>query len=669
MTTPLPDLPISELKGVGPATLKALARLAIEKHRDLLLHLPHRYEDRSRIVPFNELSPELEALVDGTIIDVEQVRGRVPALLVTITDGTSMLTLRFFRLYARQQNEFTPGRFIRAFGTVQFANRGLQMFHPDYTLSDTRLPSPQPELTPVYPATKGLTQATLRKLASAVCSLAWPDEEGWPWTALKRLHRPLSTDISRIESTRRELALDELTAYQLIMREQTRKRLAAMAIPLSRGPALGRQLMASLGFELTSAQRRVIGEVLTDLERPMPMLRLVQGDVGSGKTVIAAFAAIRAAENNCQTVIMAPTELLAEQHAVNFKRWLEPLGISVTLLTAAVKGATRTQCLKELANGKVAVAVGTHALFQSQVAFHRLALVIVDEQHRFGVHQRMALRDKGAAPHQLIMTATPIPRTLTMALYADMDVSKVDELPKGRQPITTRVMSQSQRAELLTWLRAVLGRGEQAFWVCTLIEANDEIPARAAEEANELLTTELPGVALGLLHGRMKPEDKAEVFARFKRGELSMLVATTVIEVGVDVPNATAIVVENPERLGLAQLHQLRGRVGRGNTPSHCVLLHSGNLSETARARLRAMRDSQDGFYLAERDLELRGPGEVLGTRQTGAAAFRLAVLDHDSDLLAEAAQRSLRLFESKPQTARRLLEAWSPGSGISFPI
>lgn len=669
MTTALPDRPISDLKGVGPATLKALARLSIANHRDLLLHLPHRYEDRSRIVPFSELSPDRDSLVEGVIIDVEQVRGRVPALLVTITDGGSVLGLRFFRLYERQQKEFSPGRYVRAFGTVQFGNRGLQMFHPDYTLSDSPLPPPHPELTPVYPATKGLAQSTLRKLATTVCSMPWSDAEGYPWSALKRLHRPLSVDPGQIETTRRELALDELTAYQLVMREQTRQRLAARAIPLPRGPALGRQLLASLAFELTTAQRRVVGEVLTDLERPIPMLRLIQGDVGSGKTVIAAFAAIRAAENNCQTVIMAPTELLAEQHFVNFKRWLEPLGIKVTLLTSAIKGATRRERLKDLANGKTAVAVGTHALFQRQVSFDRLALVIVDEQHRFGVHQRMALRDKGAAPHQLIMTATPIPRTLTMALYADMDVSKVDELPKGRQPITTRVMSQAHRVELLAWLRAVLDRGEQAFWVCTLIEVNDEIPARAVEEARELLSAELPGVALGLLHGRMKAEEKAEVFASFKRGELSLLVATTVIEVGVDVPNATAIVIEDPERLGLAQLHQLRGRVGRGDQPSHCVLLHSGHLSEIAKARLRAMRDSQDGFFLAEKDLELRGPGEVLGTRQTGAAAFRLAMLDRDADLLTAAMARSLRLLESSPESARRLLEAWSPGSGISLPV
>lgn len=669
MTTSLAERPISELKGVGPATLKALARLSIYNHRDLLLHLPHRYEDRSRLVPFGELSPDVESLVEGTIIDAEQVRGRIPALLVSITDGTSLLSLRFFRLYDRQQKEFSPGRYVRAFGAVQFSHQGLQMFHPDYTLSDTSLPAPRPELTPVYPSTKGLSQAMLRKLSTAACSMPWPDTDGYPWSALKRLHHPHSVDMSQIEATRRELALDELTAYQLVMREQTRQRLAAMAPPLPRGPALGRQLMTSLGFELTAAQRRVIGEVLTDLERPIPMLRLVQGDVGSGKTVIAAFAAIRAAENNCQTAIMAPTELLAEQHFVNFSRWLEPLGIRVTLLTSSVKGPIRKERLKELASGKVGVAVGTHALFQSQVSFSGLALVIVDEQHRFGVHQRMALRDKGAAPHQLIMTATPIPRTLTMALYADMDVSKVDELPKGRQPITTRVMSQRHRVELLAWLRAVLDRGEQVFWVCTLIEANDEIPARAVEDAAESLTAELPGVALAVLHGRLKADEKADVFARFKRGELSMLVATTVIEVGVDIPNATAIVIEDPDRLGLAQLHQLRGRVGRGDKPSHCVLLHSGRLSESARARLRAMRDSQDGFFLAEKDLELRGPGEVLGTRQTGAAAFRLAMLDRDADLLAAATQRSMVLLESTPQTARHLLEAWSPGSGISLQI
>ena len=669
MTAFLAERPISELKGVGPATLKALARLSIDNHRDLLMHLPHRYEDRSRVVSFGELSPDVESLVEGTIIDVEQVRGRVPALLVSITDGTSLLSLRFFRLYDRQRKEFSAGRFVRAFGTVQFGPRGLQMFHPDYTLSDTPQPAPLPELTPVYPSTKGLSQGTLRRLATAVCSMPWPDADGYPWSALKRLHHPLSVDIRHLETTRRELALDELTAYQLVMREQTRQRLASMAPPLPRGPALGRQLMASLGFELTAAQRRVVGEVLTDLERPIPMLRLVQGDVGSGKTVIAAFAAIRAAENKCQTAIMAPTELLAEQHFVNFSRWLAPLGIAVTLLTSSVKGPTRKERLKELASGATGVAVGTHALFQSHVTFSRLALVIVDEQHRFGVHQRMALRDKGPAPHQLIMTATPIPRTLTMALYADMDVSKVDELPKGRQPITTRVMSQRHRAELLVWLRAVLDRGEQAFWVCTLIEANDEIPARAVEDAAESLSAELPGVALAVLHGRMKADEKADVFARFKRGELSMLVATTVIEVGVDVPNATAIIIEDPDRLGLAQLHQLRGRVGRGDRPSHCVLLHSGRLSEVARARLRAMRDSQDGFFLAEKDLELRGPGEVLGTRQTGAAAFRVAMLDRDADLLAIATQRSLRLLESTPETARHLLESWSPGSGISLPV
>jgi len=669
LTASLAERPISELKGVGPATLKALARLSIDNHRDLLMHLPHRYEDRSRVVSFGELRSDVESLVEGTIIDVEQVRGRVPALLVSITDGTSLLSLRFFRLYERQQKEFRAGRFVRAFGTAQFGPRGLQMFHPDYTLSDTPLPVPRPELTPVYPSTKGLSQGTLRRLATAVCLMPWPDAEGYPWSALRRLHHPLSVDISHLETTRRELALDELTAYQLVMREQTRQRLASMALPLPRGPALGRQLKTSLGFELTAAQRRVVAEVLTDLERPIPMLRLVQGDVGSGKTVIAAFAAIRAAENKCQTAIMAPTELLAEQHFVNFSRWLAPLGIEVTLLTSSVKGPTRKERLKALAVGATGVAVGTHALFQSQVSFNRLALVIVDEQHRFGVHQRMALRDKGSAPHQLIMTATPIPRTLTMALYADMDVSKVDELPKGRQPITTRVMSQRHRADLLVWLRAVLDRGEQAFWVCTLIEANDEIPARAVEDAAESLSAELPGVALAVLHGRMKADEKADVFARFKRRELSMLVATTVIEVGVDVPNATAIVIEDPDRLGLAQLHQLRGRVGRGDRPSHCILLHSGRLSAVAKARLRAMRDSQDGFFLAEKDLELRGPGEVLGTRQTGAAAFRLAMLDRDADLLVTATQRSLRLLESAPDTARHLLEAWSPGSGISLPV
>ena len=660
---------IADLKGVGPATRSALSRLSITTWRDLILHLPYRYEDRSTITPLSRLTPDVETLIEGTILDVQESRARVPALTLTVTDNTAQITIRFFRLYDRQRREFRPGRWIRAFGSVQFAGRSLQMPHPDYSLSDAPFAAPLPELTPIYPTTKGLTQSTLRRLISSVCAGHWPTGDGYPWSRLQTLHRPPSIDRQVIESTRRELALDELTAYQLVMREQTRQRLAAHATALPRGPALGRQLLGSLGFELTSAQRRVVGEVLRDLERATPMLRLIQGDVGSGKTVIAAFAAIRAAENGCQTVVMAPTELLAEQHHLNFCRWLEPLGIRVTLLTASVRSSTRKVTLRQLAEGEIAVAVGTHALFQSDVAFKALALVIVDEQHRFGVHQRMALRDKGVAPHQLVMTATPIPRTLTMALYADMDVSVLNELPKGRQPITTRVMSLRQRTELLSWLRALLDRGEQAYWVCTLIEANDDIPARAAEEAYELLTAELPGHRLGLLHGRMKAESKAETFSQFKAGDLSLLVATTVIEVGVDVPNATAIIIENPERLGLAQLHQLRGRVGRGNKPSHCVLLHSGHLSTGARERLRVMRDSQDGFYLAEKDLELRGPGEVLGTRQTGAAAFRLAILDQDTDLLVEATTRSADLMAHAPETASRLLESWSPGAGATLPV
>ena len=430
---------------------------------------------------------------------------------------------------------------------------------------------------------------------------------------------------------------------------------------MPRSQQLGRELLKNLGFELTGAQRRVATEVLLDLEQAMPMLRLLQGDVGSGKTVIAAFAAIRAAEHGAQTALMAPTEILAEQHYFNFSTWLAPLGISVVLLTGTQTPKQRRPKLAALADGEALVAIGTHALFQHDVEFANLALTIVDEQHRFGVHQRMALRAKGRTPHQLVMTATPIPRTLTMALYADMDVSTIDELPAGRRPISTRAVSESRRGEVLERIRGALEGQQQAYWVCTLIEDSEQLNAQSAEATWQTLKAQLPGINIGLLHGRMKSEEKAKVMAAFNNNTCQLLVATTVIEVGVDVPNATLMVIENPERLGLAQLHQLRGRIGRGAKASHCLLLYKEGLSAVAKARLKIIRESQDGFYIAEQDLKLRGPGELLGTRQTGETQFRVANLSVHAHLIPDVVRTGDRLLREAPERAQALLTAWAP--------
>lgn len=663
MTRDLADTPVDTLRGVGPGTRAALSRLGIHTFGDLMFHLPFRYEDRTRLTPLQDLRQAGEYLVDGRILSAQPVRSaRATGLLVVITDGFAELTLRFFRLHPRQVSAFAPGRYVRAFGSVQQLGRSTEMTHPDFQVTFDPLPPPAPTLTPIYPATAGLAQTRLRNLVSQVCALPWPEHEGYPWKALRVLHSPPGSDHSMAEDARRSLVLDELTTYRLVMNELTRERRLARAVPLPRGPGLGRRLLESLGFELTGAQRRVITEILADLERPVPMLRLLQGDVGSGKTIVAAFAAIRAAESGCQTAMMAPTELLATQLHANLQRWFAPVGIETVLLTSATPAAEKRRVTAAVAAGEIRVVIGTHALIEKSVSFSRLVLVIIDEQHRFGVHQRMHLSQKGETPHQLVMTATPIPRTLNLSLYSDMDVSVLDELPKGRAGISTRVVSQKHRPGLLGWLTALLRGGEQAYWVCTLIEANDDIPARAAEEAFELLSRELQGVRIGLLHGRLKAEEKSRVFDQFRAAQIDLLVATTVIEVGVDVPNANAIIIENPERLGLAQLHQLRGRVGRGQRPGFCILLHDGRLSANARERLRALRDTQDGFRLAEKDLELRGPGEVLGTRQTGDAAFRFADPLGDAVLLQQASERAAGLLTKDPEVARRLLDAWSPG-------
>ena len=492
--------------------------------------------------------------------------------------------------------------------------------------------------------------------------MSWPEGDGTPYADLKFLHRP-PADATPVEiaEAQARVARDELTAYYLVMRHRQVDRQGLATIPLPQAEHLGRELLKQLGFKLTAAQRRVTTEVLEDLTLTQPMLRLLQGDVGSGKTVIAAFAAIRAAEHGGQTALMAPTEILAEQHYLNFVDWLQPLGIGVVLITGSQSAAQRKLSTAAIESGAALVAIGTHALFQSQVTFSRLALTIVDEQHRFGVHQRMALKDKGVLPHQLVMTATPIPRTLTMALYADMEVSTLDELPAGRQPITTRAVAEERRDEVVARVAVELQAGRQAYWVCPLIEDSEQLNTASVERTLPILETALPHTRVGVLHGRMKSDVKARTMAQFKSGAIQLLLATTVIEVGVDVPNATIMVVESPERLGLAQLHQLRGRVGRGRHLSHCILLYQAPLSEAGRRRLQVIRDSQDGFYIAEEDLKIRGPGDLMGTRQTGDQQFRIADLREHAALIPEVVVRGDALLKDDPVTAKRILDVWAP--------
>ncbi len=656
------DDPITVLKGVGPALAETLGRLGIHRLIDLLLHLPYRYQDRTRTVPLRQLEAGKQCLVEGRVVESRIVQGRRRSWLVTMEDGTGYLSLRFFHFAKRQFDSLKTGQRLRCFGDVRFGPASLEMTHPEYQAFVAEPPPLEGGLTPLYPITKGLTQGRLRGLVKQLRAIDWPGDERAPYQMLLYLHQPpAQAGQAEIAAAQERIARDELTAYYLIMRHRQSQRRHQSARPLPRAQQLGRMLLKNLGFELTGAQRRVVKEVLNNLTLTTPMLRLVQGDVGSGKTVVAAFAAVRAAEHRGQTALMAPTEILAEQHYLNFSRWLAPLGIDVVLLTSGLKRKERRARLQLLADGEALVSVGTHALFQHDVTFKNLALTIVDEQHRFGVHQRMALRAKGTTPHQLVMTATPIPRTLTMALYADMDVSTIDELPAGRQPIETRLISAARRDEVLKRISGVLAKGRQAYWVCTLIEDSDQLEAQSAEATWQALKAALPGIGVGLIHGRMTSGEKAAIMERFHANDYQLLVATTVIEVGLDVPNATLMVIENPERLGLAQLHQLRGRIGRGGAKSHCLLLCPDALSETGRRRLRVIRQSQDGFFIAEQDLQLRGPGEILGTRQTGDTQFRIADLSRHAHLIEAVVEEGKRLLREAPEDAEALLRAWAP--------
>ncbi len=671
--------PLTGFKGVGPAVAERLARLGLEQARDLLLHLPLRFEDRTRLTPIRTLRPGLPALFEGRVTHAEVVHRRRRMLVVTLEEDGASILLRFFHFGSGQQRRLSPGTRIRAFGEPRGMPGAMECVHPELQVVGMKAPVLETHLTPIYPTTEGISQKLLRQLVTEVLPTTGqlPDllpelsERQLPGlhTALQQLHHPparaealdaLDTAEQR-GPARTRLALEELTAHQLARMEQSHTAQDTRRAPVIRPEgALWRQLRDQLPFEPTGAQDRVIREVREDLARPIPMNRLVQGDVGSGKTLVAVAAALAAVEAGHQVAFMAPTELLARQHGRNLAQWLEPLGVSVAWLGGRQTASERGQLLSELASGQRQVAIGTHALFQEEVRFHRLGLAIVDEQHRFGVHQRMALRDKGNGqmPHQLIMTATPIPRTLAMALYADLDSSVIDERPPGRTPVRTALISHERRDEVIERIRAACGSGTQAYWVCPLVEESEQLEAESAEATAERLRDALPELTIGLAHGRMKGPERDTVMERFRAGALDLLVATTVIEVGVDVPNASLMIIENAERMGLSQLHQLRGRVGRGNTASACVLLYRPPLGETARERLEAMRRTDDGFEIAEVDLRLRGPGELLGTRQTGDRSFRVADWSRDQDLLEEATELALRVREDPPRAAA-LIERW----------
>jgi ATP-dependent DNA helicase RecG len=677
--TTLAELSVTSIKGVGAALAEKLLRLDIRNVQDLLFHLPRQYEDRSHLTPIGALRPGMSSLVEGDVQLADVVMGRRRSLVVRVSDGSGHLTLRFYHFNLAQKEKFVRGARLRIYGEARLGASGIEMYHPEYQMAGGPLAAPPETLTPIYPITEGITQLRLRLLATEALTRMQPDSlpdwlpatanNGWPLLdALRYVHAPpKNANREQLQEGRhpaqQRLAFEELVAHQLSLQKRRAEIRAQHAIALPRKSVLAQKFLAALPFTLTAAQQRVFQEITRDVHTGKPMLRLVQGDVGSGKTVVAALAACLALEAGFQAALMAPTEILAEQHAANFSCWLGALDIPVVTLLGRLGAKARREANTLISSGEGRMVIGTHALFQDDVEFHKLALVIIDEQHRFGVHQRLALKQKGEheniTPHQLIMTATPIPRTLTMSAYGDLDTSVIDELPPGRTPIQTLVMPNDRRADIVERIRVQCGNGRQAYWVCTLIEESEQLQAQAAEAAFAELQTILPELRIGLVHGRQKASEKAAVMLAFKQGDLQLLVATTVIEVGVDVPKATLMVIENPERLGLAQLHQLRGRVGRGSEQSFCVLLYQTPLGQLGRERLSIMRETTDGFRIAEKDLELRGPGEVLGTRQTGLLQFRLADLLRDAAMLPEVQRCAQMLLQTAPAATEALLARW----------
>ncbi len=659
---------------IAPATLAKLAKIGIHHRADLLLHLPLRYEDETHLTPIAQALPGETVQVQGEVTHCEVMFRPRRTLVCRIRQGKEELTLRFLNFYPGQQKQLAVGKQIRAVGEVRGGFFGLEMVHPKCKAVDDETPLPQ-SLSPVYPTTAGLSQTVLRKLINnALESIPLSDTLPAPLLerlqladfgdSLRLLHNP-TPDISaatlgkRSHSAWRRIKFDELLAQQLSMRVHHRERSKRLAPALPAHDKLTHALLKKLPFQLTGAQQKVWREIAHDLTQSHPMQRLLLGDVGSGKTIVAALAALQAIENGYQVAFMAPTEILAEQHYLKLHEWLAPLGIEPVWLSGSLKKKAKTEAAARISSGDTLLAIGTHALFQKDVEFHKLGLAIIDEQHKFGVQQRLALRNKGKEPHQLMMSATPIPRTLAMSYYADLDVSVIDELPPGRTPIVTKLVSDARREEVFERVRQACLKGRQAYWVCPLIDESEALQLQTALDTHATLSEIFPELRIGLAHGKLGSEEKAATMAAFKAGELQLLVATTVIEVGVDVPNASLMVIDHAERMGLAQLHQLRGRVGRGAAESMCVLLFQQPLSELARERLRVIYENTDGFVIAQQDLQLRGPGELLGARQSGVAMLRFADISEDEELLDTAREIADELLREHPDAARAHLHRW----------
>ncbi|MFC1393376.1 ATP-dependent DNA helicase RecG [Acinetobacter junii] len=670
---------VQQLQGVGAAAASLLEKLHIFSTDDLLFHLPRDYEDRSTIIPMNQLVVGRSYLLEGEVKSIDFPPGKKKSFAALLQDDFGKVTLRFYHIYKGLTDRIKPGARLRIFGEVRVGARGLELYHPEIQVIQQHTALPKTQLTAIYPSTEGLTQPKLREYVRQALehhSDALPEllpakySNGYELKeALHYIHEPpIDANMVQLNQgshpAQQRLIFEELVAHQisLLTRRAYIRQIAAPRFSSSK--VLAKSLLDALPFQMTNAQKRVSKEILHDLKQDQPMLRLVQGDVGAGKTLVAAVAACHALEAEWQVALMAPTEILAEQHYLNFKRWFEPLGIKVAWLSGKQKGKARTLAEQEIKEGHSQLVVGTHALFQDNVEFSKLGLVIIDEQHRFGVDQRLALRNKGVdqfTPHQLVMTATPIPRTLAMSAYGDLDTSIIDELPPGRTPIQTVTIPLDRREEVLQRIASNCREGKQAYWVCTLVEQSETLDAQAAEATFQEIKERFPDLNVGLVHGKMKADEKQAVMQAFKDNQSQLLIATTVIEVGVDVPNASIMVIENAERLGLSQLHQLRGRVGRGATASFCALLYKTPLSQNGQERLSILRESNDGFVIAEKDLEIRGPGELLGTKQTGDMGFRVARLERDDHLLTQAHYVAEQLLKDYPQHAEGLLKRWLP--------